>query len=128
MSATLLQRTSGILTAAGLTSGYKVRYFKWTDANGPERTMLFRLTGTEGGATTSEVQYPDVQVMLIGESELVTVALMERAREILAFVRTSDQIDDTLIAEPLGTLQGPYDLEDGRPWCKIDLRMMVCDH
>ena len=93
MSATLLQRVSDHLAFGGLLDGYAVRYFRWTDDNASEPTILFRMAGSQGGLTDFSVQYPDVQVTLIGTATTV-VADSERCREIYQYVRENYQFID----------------------------------
>lgn len=127
MSATLLQRVSAHLALGGLTNGYIVKYFRWTDADSEQPTMLLRAAGTEGALSDFSVQYPDVQLVVIGRPETV-VADSERCRAILEWVRENYQIVGGLNIEPLSTMAGPYYLEDGRPWFQLEFRVIVSDH
>ena len=125
MSATLLQRVSAHL--GSLTSGYALRYFRWTDDNDQEPTLLFRMAGTQGALSDFSVQYPDVSVVLIGTPTTV-VADSERCREILQYVRDNFALDGGLNIEPLSAVSGPFQLENGRPWFQMEFRVIVSDH
>ena len=125
MSATLLQRVSAHL--GSLTSGYTLRYFRWTDDNDQEPTLLFRMAGTQGALSDFSVQYPDVSVVLIGTPTTV-VADSERCREILQYVRDNFALDGGLNIEPLSAVSGPFYLENGRPWFQMEFRVIVSDH
>lgn len=125
MSATLLQRVSAHL--GSLTSGYTLRYFRWTDDNDQEPTLLFRMAGTQGALSDFSVQYPDVSVVLIGTARTV-VADSERCREILQYVRDNFALDGGLNIEPLSAVSGPFYLENGRPWFQMEFRALVSDH
>jgi len=127
VSATLLQRVSDHLAGGSLLDGYTVRYFRWTDDNGSEPTILFRMAGSQGALTDFSVQYPDVQVTLIGTPTTV-VADSERCREIYQYVRENFEIDGGLNIEPLTAVSGPFQLENGRPWFQLDFRVLVSDH
>ena len=127
MSATLLQRVSAHLAQGSLLDGYTVRYFRWTDDNDSEPTILFRMAGSQGALSDFSVQYPDVQVTLIG-TPTTAVSDSERCREILQYVRENFEIDGGLNIEPLTAMSGPFQLENGRPWFQIDFRLIVSDH
>lgn len=127
MSATLLQRVSAHLAGGNLLDGYTVRYFRWTDDNGAEPTILFRMAGSQGALTDFSVQYPDVQVTLIGTATTV-VADSERCREMYQYARENYEIDGGLNIEPLTAVSGPFYLADGRPWFQLDFRVLVSDH
>jgi hypothetical protein len=127
VSATLLQRVSDHLAFGGLLDGYAVRYFRWTDDNASEPTILFRMAGSQGGLTDFSVQYPDVQVTLIGTATTV-VADSERCREIYQYVRENFALEGGLNIEPLAAVSGPFYLADGRPWFQMDFRVLVSDH
>ena len=127
MSATLLQRVSDHLDKGNLLDGYDVHYFRWTDDNGKAPTILFRMAGSQGALSDFSVQYPDVQVTLIG-APTTAVSDSERCREILQYVRENFEIDGGLNIEPLTAMSGPFQLENGRPWFQIDFRLIVSDH
>ena len=127
MSETLLKRVSDHLSGGSLLDGYTVRYFRWTDDNGNEPTILFRTAGTQGALTDFTVQYPDVQVVLIGTPSSVNDD-SERCRQIYQYCRENFDIDGGLNIEPLSAVFGPFYLDDGRPWFQLDFRLIVNDH
>lgn len=127
MSATLLQRVSDHIDAGNLLDGYRIQYFRWTDANSEEPTILFRLAGSQGALTDFSLQYPDVQAVLIG-SVATVVADSERCREICQYCRENYKIYGGLNIEPLSAISGPFYLQDGRPWFQLDFRVIVSDH
>lgn len=127
MSATLLQRVSDHLAGGNMLDGYTVRYFRWTDDNESEPTILFRMAGSQGALTDFSLQYLDVQVTIIGTPSTVVLD-SERCREIYQYCRENYQIDGGLNIEPLTAVSGPFYLEDGRPWFQLDFRVIVSDH
>jgi hypothetical protein len=115
------------LAFGGLLDGYTIRYFRWTDDNASEPTILFRMAGSQGALTDFSVQYLDVQVTLIGTATTV-VADSERCREMYQYARENYEIDGGLNIEPLTAVSGPFYLADGRPWFQLDFRVLVSDH
>lgn len=129
MSATLLQRVHDHLNAGGLVSPYAVRYFRFTDLDITENTpfMLFRMAGSQGALTDFNVQYPDVQLVIV-DNPAGVVAADTRARDIMQYVRSDFDDTDIIYIDPLSAVAGPFYFENGRPWFQLDFRVTVDDH
>lgn len=129
MSATLLQRVADHLSAASLLDGYDVRFFRWTDvdADGNTPLVMFRMAGSQGALTDFSLQYLDVQFLLLDNPASV-VSADTRCRDIVTYIRENFDTTGALYIDPLSAVQGPFYLDNGRPWFMMDFRVIVSDH
>jgi hypothetical protein len=127
MSLALLERVSGAITAAGLHTGYAIKYFRWTDADvaGTAPFMLFRRPGT-GGDSNTLVQAQDVMIQLVATPTTV-VAGDERMQAILKLLRQPTTQAGVVRFMPLGAVRGPLYLENGRPVWELNVRVVTED-
>lgn len=129
MSIELLRKVSGHLDNAGLLTGYAKKYFRWSDADvkGTANFVLFRMSGT-AGARDATVQRPDVRILLVCKANEVEVDGSQKAEAIFAnFAGTTAPVG-IIKFEPLGTVNGPFYLDNGRGVFEIIVRCFVSDH
>jgi len=128
MSIELLKKVAGHLDDAGLITGYTKKYFRWTDADvaGTANFVLFRMAGT-AGARDATVQRPDVRILLVCNAKSVDAG-SQKAEAIFANFAGTTAPDGIIKLEPLGTVNGPFYLDNGRSVFEIIVRCFVSDH
>lgn len=126
MSLPILQSVRDHILDAGLTAGYDVRFFRWTDqdAEGNSPLILFRIGGS--GESNVVVQQTDVAIVLL-DNPTGVVTGDARMTDILKLFRTSPTRVGILRFLPLGTKLGPFYLENGRPVWELTVRVFTED-
>lgn len=132
---TLLDRVRSHLDDAGLTDGFTVRFFRWSDEDfrGSGNIMLFRDAGTSGPSDYC-VQYPDVIIQAIC-SENQALFCSQRMREVIQLFRSNWASDsqtwagrDVIHFQPVGPVLGPSFFDNGRARFELTVRCIVSDH
>lgn len=128
MSVAVLDRVEAFLaTAPTLLTGYVVRFFRWTDEDIAQSTpfIMLRQPGT-GGQGSALLQSVDVQVMLC-DTPANVVSADARAAAIMRRFRSSTTQTGVVRFDPIGEVQGPLYLENGRPFWLINVRCYTED-
>lgn len=119
---THLKRVRAFLELSpNLITGYKVKYFKWTDKDGKGKQPLCVLRTSGSGASTSNMQMVDTSVQLIGLPTTIK-STDDKMEAILARVRAQKSVTGVVKFEALGTVMGPRFLENGRPVFDLNIR------
>lgn len=128
MSYSLLERLGNHLTQQGLLTGYKVKYYSWTDVDlkGKGKFIVLRMAGTSG-IRDSIVQRPDVRVLVVSDPDKV-IDGNNKADEIFQSFAGLEVPVGVLKLEPIGTVIGPMKIENGRSVFEINVRCYVQDH
>ena len=132
MSLQLLQRLSQHLEDAGLTSGYEVRYYRWSDQdlNGSGQIILFRMPGT-AGTGAHVIQRPDIEMSILCDPDQVTAG-DKRMLAILQYLRENFDADNQFgrlfSLWPVGPYRGPTYLENNRALFTLVVRAVTEDH
>lgn len=128
MSAALLQNIASFLEGQNLLTNYDVKYYSWTDADfkGKGNFIVLRMAGT-AGLRDHVVQRPDVRVLVVVDGKH-TVDGNNKADEIFSAFAGLSKPSGVLKLEPIGTVIGPFGLENGRQVFEINVRCYVQDH
>lgn len=126
MSLVLLQKVKQHIEDAGFLAGYQAKYFRWTDAdvNGTTPFMLFRRRGS--GHSNKLLQGIDVLIQQVNVPSGVTAGDANMANIIKLFRDASVQ-PGVVRWDPVGEVQGPFYLENGRPVWELTVRCYVED-
>lgn len=126
MSQTLLNRVKDHV--APLLMGYAIKYYRWSDADlsGSGSVALFRMSGTNGGAT-HVVQWPDVSIYLLANPDEVVQADNDMLA-ILRYLRADYETTNVFNMVPVGTYTGPMYLDNGRALFEMVIRCGTEDH
>jgi len=127
MSLSALNYVRAALDTETLLAGYAVKYFRWTDADlqGDGEFVMLRLTGSGGGSNVIE-QQKDVTLSLVG-TETTVVASDARMKQIERFFREPVSDNGAHRFDPIGAVQGPFYLENGRPVFSLVIRVSTED-
>lgn len=121
-----LQVIEDYLTAAGLTTGYTIKWYRWDDADlGNPKEKFFVLKQDGGGAVTPYFSRPAYRILLVGGkkenpsdggnlSEQIITQFMENhtTGEIMQFQVLSDKI-------------GPLFIENDRPIWEVNFTALT---
>ena len=126
MSVALLDRVSALITAAGLMAGYTEKYFKWTDSdiNGKNPFIVLRQSGS--GISNILLQQTDVLIQLSQVPTAIEAGDL-RMKDILLLFRGQTVSTDIVRFDPIGTVLGPFYLENGRPIWELTVRCFTED-
>ena len=127
MSIGLLEKVSGHLKDAGLMTGFDDKYYSWTDKDGEGSAgfVLFQMAGTSG-IRNATVQSPDVRLLLVCKKDKLREGNNE-ADAIFANFAGMTKPTGILKLDPIGTVMGPYYLDNGRGVFEIVVRCFVQD-
>jgi hypothetical protein len=122
----ILDRVRAHVDGAGLDAGYVTRYWRWLDQDLDENTPAIVYRIVSPGPTNSLLQQTDVLIMLL-ENPTTAVAGQQRMEDIRKLMRGSTAPAGAVRIEPVGIEQGPFYLENGRPWWQINVRIYTED-
>lgn len=129
MSATILQRVEDFLTAAGHTTGYTIKFFRWTDKDIAGTQPFICLRALPGSGLSNElVQEVDVLIQVVqtvGAGK--TKALDDLMEAIMATMRGTTTPTSVVRISPVGQPVGPLHLENKRPYSELTVRCVTED-
>ncbi len=126
MSLSLLESVRDHISDAGLLAGYDERWWTWTDKveQGSNPIILFRRSGN--GDSNVVVQRTHIDVVLFDNPPNRVVG-DKRMSDILRLFRTNATRPGIIRFLPLGTVRGPFKLENGRDVWELTIEVTTED-
>lgn len=126
MSIVLIKRVKQHVIDASLTTGYTLKHFRWSDKdiNGKNPFIVFRQSGS--GVSNILLQQTDVLIQL-SQIPTATKSGDDNMQAILRLFR-GDTVQAGIVRfEPIGTVLGPFMLENGRRLWELTIRCFTED-
>jgi hypothetical protein len=121
MSVSLLQKVSTHAATVINPADYNIKYFRWSDAdmNGNTPFIVYRKAGD--GSSNILLQQVDVMIQLCQNPDSVVVG--DAAMDLILRLFRGQTVQDGVIRfDPIGGVQGPMYLQNGRPIWELTIR------